>query len=115
MKSSCRDGTPGRIDDWTFSGTVIARYARRVPEISRFLGIVVVMYYDDHPPPHFHVRYGAQNAIIEIQTMQLTAGWLPPRVHGLVTEWAVRHRPALSENWRLAEQHERLRPIPPLE
>jgi hypothetical protein len=44
-----------------------------MPEISRFFGIIIAMYYNDHPPPHFHVRYGQQKAIIEIQSLSILA------------------------------------------
>ena len=69
-------------------GAASGLYAVAVPEIARFLGITVTMYYDDHEPPHFHVRYGDHRAIIDIETMRLASGSLPPRVYGLVTEWA---------------------------
>lgn len=35
-----------------------------MPEICRFFGIIISMYYDDHPPPHFHVRYGEEKALV---------------------------------------------------
>src|ERR1051325_1406674 len=70
-----------------------------VPEISRFFGIVVAMYYDDHPPPHFHVRYGEYRAILEIETVAVLFGDLPHRVLGMVVEWAALHRAELDENW----------------
>ena len=59
-----------------------------MPEISRFFGIIIAMFYDDHAPPHFHVRYGEQKAIITIDTLTISQGWLAPRAHGLVMEWA---------------------------
>ena len=59
-----------------------------VPEISRFFGIVVAMYYDDHPPPHVHVRYGEHRAILEIGTAAVLFGDLPHRVLGMVVEWS---------------------------
>ena len=62
-----------------------------MPEISRFFGIVVRMYYDDHPPPHFHVRYGEQKALMAIEPLAVREGRLSPRVLGLVTEWAALH------------------------
>jgi hypothetical protein len=93
----------------------VALYARCVPEISRFLGITMTIYYDDHPPPHFHVRYGEPRAIIDIETMSVIDGRLSPRAHGLVTEWAAGQRPELREDWRLAQEHAPLRPIAPLE
>jgi len=57
-----------------------------VPEICRFFGIIIAIFYEDHPPPHFHVRYGGQQAIIAIETLQLLEGRLSPRVLGLVVE-----------------------------
>lgn len=86
-----------------------------MPEISRFLGIVIAMYYRDHPPPHFHARYGAQVAVLDIETLAVVKGRLPPRVLGLVVEWAVAHRGALRRNWELARATAPLEPVPPLE
>ena len=64
-----------------------------MPEISRFLGIIITMYYNNHPPPHFHVRYNQQKAIIDIQNLSILEGKLTPRVFGLVIEWAAIHQP----------------------
>ena len=86
-----------------------------MPEIGRFLGIVIAMFYGDHPPPHFHARYAEQRAIIDIESLTVLSGWMPPRVLGLVTEWAAMHQSELQENWRLARQQAPLRSIPPLE
>jgi hypothetical protein len=86
-----------------------------LPEISRFFGIVVAMFYNDHPPPHFHVRYGAQRAIVDIATFSVLEGSLAPRVLGLVVEWAAQHRDELWGNWERARRHAPLNPIPPLE
>lgn len=85
-----------------------------MPEISRFFGIVVAMYYEDHPPPHFHVRYGEYRAILEIEPVALIAGTLPPRALGLVIEWATLHREELQANWHRACELAPLHPIPPL-
>ena len=41
-----------------------------MPELARFFGMIVTIFYDDHPPPHFHVRYGSHKAIIAIQTLE---------------------------------------------
>jgi hypothetical protein len=86
-----------------------------VPETSRFFGIVVAMYYDDHPPPHFHVRYGEHRAILDIDGVAVLAGHLPPRALGLVIEWAALHRTELEENWLRARAQAPLTPIAPLE
>ena len=57
-----------------------------MPEISRFFGIVVAMYYNDHAPPHFHAKYGESEAVIAIDSGELVDGHLPPGVLGLVQE-----------------------------
>ena len=56
-----------------------------MPEISRFFGIIVQIYYNDHEPPHFHVCYSGQKALIDIATLDLLRGSLSPRALGLVT------------------------------
>lgn len=86
-----------------------------MPEISRFFGIVITMYFGDHQPPHFHVRYDNQKALIGIEDIRLLRGSLSPRVRGMVTEWATAHREELMENWRLAVAMEKPRKIAPLE
>jgi hypothetical protein len=86
-----------------------------MPEISRFLGIIITMYYNDHPPPHFHVRYNQQKAIIEIQTLSIIQGKLTPRILGLVIEWAAIHKAELLANWQRARQQNPLEKIEPLE
>jgi hypothetical protein len=70
-----------------------------VPEICRFLGIVISMYFDEHNPPHFHVRYNEHRAVLAIDTLNLLAGWLPARVRGLVEEWAELHQSELRNMW----------------
>lgn len=84
-------------------------------EISRFLGIIIAMYYNDHAPPHFHARYGDYEAVIAISTGAVVEGRLPPRALGLVQEWRERHRDALAENWHLARDRKALNRIEPLE
>ena len=86
-----------------------------MPEISRFLGIVIAMFYNDHPPPHFHVRYGGMRAIIGIEDLALLDGDLSPRVLGLVVEWAAQHRQELLDNWNRARTQLPLSPVEPLE
>ncbi len=57
-----------------------------MPELSRFYGIVVQMYYADHPPPHFHAIYAGQKATVDIETLAFIDGTLPARARGLVVE-----------------------------
>jgi len=86
-----------------------------MPEISRFFGIVIAMYYRDHVPPHFHASYGEHQASVEIETLEFSEGSLPPRATALVIEWAVLHREELRENWDRARLRQPLVPIRPLE
>ncbi len=86
-----------------------------MPTVSRFFGITLRMYYDDHPPPHFHAYYGEFAAKITIESLELPEGQLPRRALALVLEWAAEHRDELRESWQLADQHEPLNAIAPLE
>lgn len=85
-----------------------------MPEVSRFFGIVIAMFYDDHSPPHFHVRYGRERAAVEIRSLALLRGRLSPRVRGMVTEWASLHTQELLEDWELARFGAPLKRIEPL-
>ena len=85
-----------------------------MPEISRFFGIIISMHYNDHRPPHFHARYGDQKAIVAIESLTSLEGELPPRVLGLVVEWAAQHRKELYANWRLARRMQPPKSIAPL-
>jgi hypothetical protein len=69
-----------------------------MPEISRFFGVVIGMFYSDHPPPHFHAVRGEYDMIVEIES-SIPRGELPPRTRALVLEWALLHRLELLENW----------------
>lgn len=66
-----------------------------MPEICRFLGIVISMYFDAHNPPHFHVSYNEYRAVVAIRDLNLLDGHLPARVRGLVEEWAELHQDEL--------------------
>lgn len=85
-----------------------------MPEISRFLGIVIAMYHNDHAPPHFHVKYGDYKAMFSINDLKLIEGKLPPRVISLVLEWAFLHREELMQDWDLAMKEKPLKKIKPL-
>lgn len=85
-----------------------------MPEISRFFGIVIKMYFDEHPPPHFHAEYGEQEALIDIHTLAIISGQLSPRALGLVIEWAALHQAELRETWERARNMQSLGKIAPL-
>jgi len=85
-----------------------------MPEISRFYGIIVAMFYDEHNPPHFHARYGEYKIAINITTLQILEGSLPPRALGLVMEWAALHRDELISDWELARRNQPPEKIKPL-
>ncbi|MBP7709634.1 MAG: DUF4160 domain-containing protein [Rickettsiales bacterium] len=70
-----------------------------MPEISRFFGIVIYMYFNEHNPPHFHVKYNDHRAQIDIETLGIIDGSLPPKVLALVVEWASIHQNELRRNW----------------
>ncbi len=86
-----------------------------MPEISRFFGIVIKMFYNDHLPAHFHAEYGEHEALIEIDTLAVYRGALPRRALALVLEWAALHRTQLKQDWELARTGRVPEPIVPLD
>jgi len=76
-----------------------------MPVISRFYGILIKMFFDDHNPPHFHAEYGGYKATIKIRDFTLTKGYLPPRALGLVIEWAALHQDELLNDWEIAKNN----------
>jgi len=85
-----------------------------MPEISRFLGISIYMYYRDHWPPHFHAQYGEFEITVEIER-GVVSGRFPRRALGLVLEWCLLHKVELLANWELAARRLPLNQILPLE
>jgi hypothetical protein len=85
-----------------------------MPEISRFLGIIIRMFYNEHNPPHFHAYYNDFKAEISIETLDIIAGNLPKRVYKLVVEWAVDHKDELKKDWELLRNDTPPQPIEPL-
>jgi hypothetical protein len=85
-----------------------------MPEISRFLGIVIAMYYDDHVPPHFHAKYGEFEITVDIESGAIR-GQFPRRALKHVVEWYELHQSELQELWDLARARRPLRRIAPLE
>ena len=86
-----------------------------MPEISRFFGIVIAIYWQEHGIPHFHAKYGGCRASLAIEDLRLLEGTLPPRALALVAEWAAIHRAELLEDWKLALAKKPLNSIKPLD
>jgi hypothetical protein len=85
-----------------------------MPTISEFFGILIRMYWDDHPPPHFHAIYGEHEAQYNIATLDVIHGKLPRRAHALVVEWASLHKDELMKNWERCQVPAPAVPIDPL-
>lgn len=86
-----------------------------MPELCRFFGIVIAMHYNDHGPPHFHARYGQEQASIRIDNGEILDGTLGARSLRLVDEWRKLHEIELLEDWERARAREPLKSIDPLE
>ena len=83
-----------------------------MPVISVFFGIVIRMYHDDHPPPHFHACYQGFAAIVRISDGEIVHGTLPRKAARIVRLWALDHRDALMANWARGEALEPMELIP---
>ena len=86
-----------------------------MPEICRFLGVRICMYFSDHGIPHFHAEPGSDNASIAIETLQIVEGNLPAATRRIVIEWASRRQDELREAWQRRGNGEPPGRIPPLE
>ncbi len=82
-----------------------------MPEITRFYGIVIKLFFGDHPPPHFHAVYGEYVGVFSIESLEMIEGDLPNRAKRLVKEWAAQHQHELQQIWDTQE----FRKLPPLE
>ncbi len=82
-----------------------------MPEIARFYGIVIKIFFGDHPPPHFHAVYGEFLALFDIETLEMIEGDLPARAKGMVEDWARLHQPELLRMWK----EQRFHKLAPLE
>ncbi len=85
-----------------------------MPVISRFLGIIIAMFWDDHSPPHFHAKYGEYEITVTIED-GLVQGKFPKRALKHVIEWYEMHKEELRVNWELCEKKEMPKSIKPLE
>lgn len=83
-----------------------------MPVIAAFFGIYVRMYFADHGPPHMHVEYQGQEALVDITSGGVVAGSLPRRALALVAQWRLDHRAELAQNWARAQALQPLVRIP---
>ncbi|OQY58675.1 MAG: hypothetical protein B6245_10685 [Desulfobacteraceae bacterium 4572_88] len=81
-----------------------------MPEITRFYGIIIKLFFGDHPPPHFHAVYGEHNALFSIEPLEMIEGDLPGRAEKMVLEWGKMYQSELLEMWNSQE----FRKLPPL-
>lgn len=86
-----------------------------MPIVSKFYGIMIKMFYEEHDPPHFHVEYAEYNAVISIENLAITRGKLPRRAANLVLDWAEIHQQELLTDWELCQNDLAPQPIKPLE
>jgi hypothetical protein len=85
-----------------------------MPEVSRFFGIVIRMYYDEHNPPHFHAIYAGGEVQVGIDPITILEGKLPNRAISMVLEWAALHQRELMENWQRLRGDQGAEKIEPL-
>ena len=85
-----------------------------MPEISRFLGIIIGIFAREHPPMHFHAVYGEYQITVEIES-GIVHGDFPKRALRHVLEWFDLHKDELIENWNLVQAGKPARKILPLE
>lgn len=82
-----------------------------MPEIARFYGIIIKLFFGDHPPPHFHAVYGEYVGLFNIETLEMIEGDLPNRAKKMIVEWSQKYKTELNEMWNQQE----FRKLPPLE
>jgi len=82
-----------------------------MPEIARFYGIVIKLFFGDHPPPHFHATYGEYIGLFNLDTLAMIEGDLPKRAKKLVVEWGKANKDEMKRMWDSQE----FRKLPPLE
>lgn len=85
-----------------------------MPEISRFYGIIIRIFYNDHNPPHFHAEYQDFEVLVSVQPIRIIDGDAPARVKSMIIEWAGLHQLELIQAWRDAQAKNPPRKIEPL-
>jgi hypothetical protein len=86
-----------------------------MPELSRFYGIIIRMFYGDHSPPHFHAVYQDEQIQVNIESLEVMEGRMSRRAVALILEWAALHRQELRQAWVLASSNQEPSKIAPLE
>lgn len=86
-----------------------------MPVLSRFYGIIIRMFFDEHVPPHFHAEYGEYELVVGISPIKILKGKVPKRVQSMVLEWAALHQAELIEDWALCQTQQQPQRIEPLE
>lgn len=86
-----------------------------MPEISRFFGIIVRMFFDEHNPPHFHVEYSGKKAVFDLKGNISRGNLKSKTATKLIREWIDLHEEELQEDWELSRQNRPLNNIPPLD
>ena len=84
-----------------------------MPEISTFYGLIILMNFKDHAPPHFHAWYGEYKALITIDD-GIIKGEMPQRALKMIFEWLELHKIELLDDWDLAQKGGILKKIEPL-
>ena len=85
-----------------------------MPRISAFYGILIYMYWNEHNPPHFHAKYGENEAELFIKPFGVRKGKLPPKALGLIAEWVSLHKQELLDNWEQGRNNQDFLTIEPL-
>ncbi len=70
-----------------------------MPVISRFYGIIIKMYFNEHGIPHFHAIYNEFNGVFSISDLVMIEGDLPSKAQSLVKEWAQKYKDELAKMW----------------
>ena len=84
-----------------------------MPEISRFYGIVIKMFFKpkEHEPSHIHAIYGEYLGEFNVNTLEMLQGDLPRKAQELVKEWMAKHQTELQKMW----DEQKIVKLPPLE
>ena len=101
----------GALGNWRSYRERVKTGIINMPEIARFYGIIIKLFFGDHPPPHFHAVYGEHVGLFNIETLEMIEGDLPKRAKKLIIEWATLNKSQLKEMWKTQEFHK----LPPLD